>query len=49
MIATDYSVNVDRKLEELEGIAKNARERSNRAMFTNESKEKILKRAKIEE
>ena len=49
MIATDYSVNVDKKLEELKSIARSAKEQANRAMFTNESKEKILKRAKIEE
>ena len=48
-ITTDYSVNVDKKLGELEYIAKTAKGRSNRAMFTSESKERILNRAKIED
>ena len=49
MIANDYSISVDKKLEELEKIAKSAREQANRAMFTEESKERILKHAKIDE
>lgn len=49
MIATDYSVCVDKKIEELENLIKPTKERINRAMFTDESKEKILKRAKLEE
>ena len=39
----------NKKLEELEKIAKSAREQANRAMFTEESKERILKHAKIDE
>lgn len=42
-IAVDYSVNVDKKLEELEGISKKAKEQANRAMFSSEIEEKILK------
>ena len=49
MIANDYSVSVDKKLAELEKVAKSAKEQANRAMFTQESKERILKHAKIEE
>lgn len=49
MLATDYSVCVDEKLRELDNTFKLANGRTNRAMFTDESKEKILKRAKIEE
>ena len=49
MIATDYSICVDQKLEELEKVARFAKEQANRAMFTNESKEKILKHTKIDE
>lgn len=44
-IATEYSINVDRKLEELEELAKTARNTANRAMFTSEIEEKILKKA----
>lgn len=46
-IADDYSARVDQKLEELEKIAKKARADANRAMFTSETEEKILKHAKI--
>ena len=48
-IATDYSICVDEKLKELEEIAKSAKETANRAMFSSETEEKILKHAKIKE
>lgn len=48
MIATDYSICIDKKLKELENATVSGREQANRAMFTDESKEKILKKAKIE-
>ena len=48
-IATDYSICVDQKLKELEEVAKSAKETANRAMFTSETEEKVLKHAKIEE
>ena len=49
MIADDYSESVDKKLAELENVAKSAKEQANRAMFTQESKERILKHAKIDD
>ena len=42
-IATDYSLNVDKKLEELESVIKYEIKDKNRAMFSSESKERILK------
>lgn len=42
-IAIDYSIRVDEKLEELKEIAKKAKEQANRAMFSSEIEEKILK------
>ena len=48
-IAEDYSICVDQKLEELEKIAKSAKETANRAMFTTETEEKILKHAKVDD
>ncbi len=48
-IAEDYSICVDRKLKELEEIAKSAKETANRAMFTSETEEKVLKHAKIDD
>ena len=48
-IATDYSSSVDKKLEELEQVAKSARETANRAMFSSEIEEKVLKHAKIDD
>ena len=49
MIADDYSKNIDKKLAELEKVARSAKEQANRAMFTQESKERILKHAKIDD
>ena len=48
-IATDYSICVDEKLKELEEIAKSAKETANRAMFSSETEEKILKHAKVDD
>ena len=48
-IATDYSISVDKKLEELEQVAKSARKTANRAMFSSEIEEKVLKHAKIDD
>lgn len=48
-IATEYSICVDSKLEELEELAKAAKETANRAMFTSETEEKVLKHAKVDE
>lgn len=42
-IATDYSINVDKKLEELESVINYIRKNENRAMFSSESEERILK------
>lgn len=42
-IATDYSINVDKKLEELESVIRYERKDKNRAMFSSESEERILK------
>ena len=42
-IATDYSIHVDEKLDELEEISVKAKEQANRAMFSSEIEEKILK------
>lgn len=45
-IALDYSPSVDEKLEELEGVQLETKKHSNRALFTVESEEKILKHIK---
>lgn len=45
-IALEYSPSVDEKLDELEGIVVESRKQANRAMFTSESEEKILKHIK---
>ena len=45
-IALDYSPNVDRKLDELEGIKNETKNQPNRALFSAESEEKILKHIK---
>ena len=42
-IATYYSIHVDEKLDELEEISVKAKEQANRAMFSSEIEEKILK------
>ena len=42
-IATDYSISVDKKLEELERVINYERKNENRAMFSSESEERILK------
>lgn len=42
-IAFEYSPSVDEKLEELEGIRIEHKQQTSRALFTDESKEKILK------
>lgn len=47
IIATDYSVKVNKKLEEIEGNIAKENTEDNRAMFSVESKEKILKKTKI--
>ena len=39
----------DSALKELEEIAKSAKETANRAMFTTETEEKILKHAKVDD
>lgn len=43
-ISIDYSVAVDEKIKELEKLKEKAAETANRSMFTEEVKEKILKR-----
>lgn len=43
-ISIDYSVAVDEKIKELEKLKEKANEIANRSMFTEEVKEKILKR-----
>ena len=43
-MSIDYSNAVDEKLKELEAEAKIAREKANRAMFSSEIEEKILRR-----
>lgn len=43
-ISIDYSVAVDEKIKELENLKEKANETANRSMFTEEVKEKILKR-----
>lgn len=43
MIATDYSIKVDSKLEELEEVVNYEIKDQNRAMFSSESKKRILK------
>lgn len=48
-IADEYSISVDQKLEELKKVAKSAKETANRAMFSSEIEEKILKHAKVED
>lgn len=45
-IASEYSPSVDEKLDELEGIKVEHKQQDNRAMFTAESEEKILKHIK---
>lgn len=45
-IALEYSPSVDEKLDELEGIVTASKKQANRAMFTSESEEKILKQIK---
>ena len=45
-IAIEYSVSVDEKLDELEGINTKQKRQPNRAMFSSESEEKILKHIK---
>lgn len=45
-IALDYSPIVDEKLDELEGIKTEHKQQDNRALFTAESEEKILKHIK---
>lgn len=42
-LATDYSISVDQKLEEIAGIKNAATKKDNRAMFTSESEQRILK------
>ena len=48
-IADEYSISVDQKLEGLKKVAKSAKETANRAMFSSEIEEKILKHAKVED
>lgn len=45
-IALEYSPSVDEKLDELEGIKVEHKQQTNRALFTAESEEKILKHIK---
>lgn len=45
-LAYDYSPNVDKKIDEIEGIEIELRKQSNRALFTAESEEKIMKHIK---
>ena len=45
-IALEYSPAVDEKLDELEGLESKSKKNSNRALFTAESEEKILKHIK---
>lgn len=47
-LATDFSVNVDKKIEQFEGLETSEMPRSCRAMFSNDIKEKILNHAKSE-
>ena len=42
-LATDYSISVDEKLEEIVGIKNVTAKKDNRAMFTSESEQRILK------
>lgn len=42
-LATDYSISVDQKLQEIVGIKNAATKKDNRAMFTSESEQRILK------
>lgn len=42
-ISTDYSISVDQKLDEIENIINFERKNQNRAMFSSESEERILK------
>ena len=46
-IATDYSLNVDKKLKELENVIRYERKDKNRAMFSSESEERILKNKNV--
>ena len=48
-LATDYSISVDQKLEEIEGTKNTVVKKDNRAMFTSESEQRILKHIKTEE
>lgn len=43
-IATDYSISVDKKLDSLSGIQIKQKNQENRAMFSSEIEEKILKK-----
>lgn len=45
-IALEYSPTVDEKLDALEGVEANSKKTSNRALFTAESEEKILRHIK---
>lgn len=45
-IALEYSPSVDEKLDELEGVKAGPKQQANRALFTAESEEKILKHIK---
>lgn len=45
-LAIDYSRSVDEKLAELEGVVSDCKNQPNRALFTAESEEKILKHIK---
>ena len=45
-IALEYTPEVDEKLDALEGIEGQSKKQSNRALFTAESEEKILKHIK---
>lgn len=45
-IALEYSPSIDEKLDELEGTKTERKQRANRALFTTESEEKILKHMK---
>ena len=45
-IALEYTPSVDEKLDALEGIVVQSKRQPNRALFTAESEEKILKHIK---
>ena len=48
-LATEYSISVDQKIEEIAGTKNTVVKKDNRAMFTSESEQRILKHIKTEE